>query len=41
MLRNPNMDQHLERLRSLLRDLGSVLVCYSGGVDTRCSAIVA
>lgn len=25
---------HLDRLRGILRDLGSVLVCYSGGIDS-------
>ena len=28
------MDPHQERLFSLMRDLGSALVCYSGGVDS-------
>lgn len=26
--------QHLDSLRGILRDLGSVLVCYSGGIDS-------
>lgn len=26
--------QHLDSLRRILRDLGSVLVCYSGGIDS-------
>jgi len=30
----PALDEKLARLRALLRDLGSVLVCYSGGVDS-------
>jgi uncharacterized protein len=31
---NPDLDQKLAALRARLRDLGSVLVCYSGGVDS-------
>src|SRR5215831_2811829 len=30
----PGIDEKLERLAAHLRDLGSVLVCYSGGVDS-------
>jgi len=28
------LDSHLATLRGILRDLGSVLVCYSGGIDS-------
>ncbi len=28
------MDPHLARLRALLEEMGSVLVCYSGGIDS-------
>lgn len=34
-------DPNLERLRAILRDLGSVLVCYSGGVDSALVLAVA
>jgi len=29
-----NLDQKLERASELLRDMGSVLVCFSGGIDS-------
>jgi uncharacterized protein len=28
------VDSHLQRLRALVQEMGSVLVCYSGGVDS-------
>ena len=31
---SPSTAQHLSALRGILRDLGSVLVCYSGGIDS-------
>jgi len=35
------MDEHLERLRAAFREMGSVLVCYSGGVDSALVLAVA
>lgn len=40
-LGNPDAEQKLEALRELLRSLGSVLVCYSGGIDSALVLAVA
>lgn len=37
----PTVDARLEALRALLRDMGSVLVCYSGGIDSALVLAVA
>ncbi len=37
----PAIEHKLERLRALVRDLGSVLVCYSGGLDSALVLAVA
>jgi uncharacterized protein len=34
-------DSHLEPLRGLFRDMGSVLVCYSGGIDSALALAIA
>lgn len=34
-------DQHLEALRALFREMGSTLVCYSGGIDSALALAVA
>src|SRR5262245_61998390 len=34
-------DQKLDALRALLREMGSVLVCYSGGIDSALVLAVA
>jgi uncharacterized protein len=36
-----NEDLHLERLRAIVAEMGSVLVCYSGGVDSALVLAVA
>src|SRR5436190_8719376 len=38
---NEGLDEKLARLRARLRELGSVLVCYSGGVDSALVLAVA
>ena len=37
----PPQSEHLQRLRASLRDMGSVLVCYSGGIDSALVLAVA
>lgn len=37
----PTVDQRLDALRALLREMGSVLVCYSGGIDSALVLAVA
>ncbi len=41
MSSSTTVDAQLHALRSLLRDLGSVLVCYSGGIDSALLLAVA
>ena len=38
---DPAVERKLQDLRSLVRDLGSVLVCYSGGLDSALVLAVA
>jgi uncharacterized protein len=41
MSEHPSPEQHLARLRDSIRSLGSVLVCYSGGLDSALVLAVA
>jgi uncharacterized protein len=41
MLEPSSSEQHLEHLRQTIRSLGSVLVCYSGGLDSALVLAVA
>src|SRR5271169_5887704 len=37
----PTPEEKLDRLRATIRELGSVLVCYSGGIDSALVLAVA